>query len=270
MSNDPSPDSPLPAPLPVARPPDDAGSGTSGEAAPLLSGGHSLDDFHWVPVLKKPRKDGWSPARQRAFIEALADTGSVLTAAQIVGMSERSAQKLRRSPGAESFDRAWTAAIHAASKKLLDEAFERALVGSDEPVFDRDGRRVGRRFRRSDSMLQFLLRGYFPERFGWAGQPGQHRAPPGQPALLQRGAEPEGTESGASTSALPAVAEALDRLLPPAPAEPHRLLDREALEDALTVANIMDGDLPHYYRDDQPAPEPRFNPPTQEPPSGQD
>ena len=39
--------------------------------------------------------------------------------------------------------RPWDAAIEAASKKLTDAAFERALVGTDEPVFDREGNRVG-------------------------------------------------------------------------------------------------------------------------------
>src|SRR3546814_9223269 len=68
-------------------------------------------------------------------------------------MSESSAYRRRRAPGAEAFDRAWGAAIDAAAKKLLDAAFERALVGTDEPVFDRDGNRVGRRLRQSDRLL---------------------------------------------------------------------------------------------------------------------
>lgn len=193
--------------------------------------GHNLADYHWVPVLKKPRKDGWSPAKQRAFIEALADTGSVATAAQSVGMTDRSAQMLRRSPGAESFDRAWAAAINAASTKLMDEAFERALVGSDEPVFDREGNCVGRRFKKSDKMLQFLLRGYFPERFGHFANRG-----PAQ-------------DSGSPPVA---VAEALEHLVPPAPADPHLLIPPEELDAQLLVADIMDGKLPHYYSDPQP------------------
>ena len=117
-------------------------------ATPALDAhGHDPAAYDWVPVLKKRRKDGWSPGKQRAFIEALADGGSVANAARAVGMSESSAYRLRRSPGAEAFDRAWNAAIEAASKKLIDAAFERALIGSEEPVFDRDGNRVGRRLR---------------------------------------------------------------------------------------------------------------------------
>lgn len=180
-----------------------------------------------MPVLKKRRKDGWSPDKQRAFIEALADSESVITAAQSVGMSESSAYRLRRAPGAEAFDRAWSAAIDAASKKLLDAAFERALVGTDEPVFDRDGNRVGRRLRQSDRLLMFLQRAYGPDRFRDAG-PDRLTAPAATP-----------------------VAEALVHLHPAPPPAPAALMAPDDLAVALEVADICDGALPHWYRDDQ-------------------
>src|SRR3546814_9457094 len=67
------------------------------EPIPALDAhGHDPAAYDWVPVLKKRRKDGWSPDKQRAFIEALADSGSVATAAQSVGLSESSAYRLRR------------------------------------------------------------------------------------------------------------------------------------------------------------------------------
>lgn len=195
--------------------------------------GHDPAAYHWVPVLKKRRKDGWSPDKQRAFIEALADCGSVATAAQQVGMSESSAYRLRRSPGAEAFDRAWSAAIDAASKKLLDAAFERALVGSDEPVFDREGRRVGRRLRQSDRLLMFLLRAYGPDCFRDAAA---------------RRADPAPT-------AVP-VAEALVHLHPEPPAAPEALMAPDDLAVALEVADLCDGELPRWYRDPADEPEP--------------
>ena len=63
------------------------------------------------PVPRKYRHDGWTPERQRAFIGALADTGSVSRAARYVNMSPEGAYYLRRRPGAESFPRAWEAAL---------------------------------------------------------------------------------------------------------------------------------------------------------------
>jgi hypothetical protein len=187
--------------------------------------GHDPAAYNWVPVLKKPRKDGWSPAKQRAFIEALADTGSVVTAAQRVGMSESSAYRLRRSPDAAAFDRAWSAAIDAAAKKLLDAAFERALVGTDEPVFDRDGNRVGRRLRQSDRLLMFLLRAYGPERFG------------------ERGAAP--------APVVTPVAEALVHVHPAPPAAPAALMAPDELAMALDIADQCDGELPPWHHEDR-------------------
>ncbi|MCZ8171731.1 MAG: LysR family transcriptional regulator, partial [Brevundimonas sp.] len=47
------------------------------------------------PVPRKHRHDGWTPERQRAFIGALADTGSVSRAARHVNMSPEGAYYLR-------------------------------------------------------------------------------------------------------------------------------------------------------------------------------
>ena len=59
----------------------------------------ALPDF--APVPRKYRHDGWTPERQRAFIEALADTGSVTRAAGMVNMAQTNCYALRRAVGAE-------------------------------------------------------------------------------------------------------------------------------------------------------------------------
>lgn len=214
---------PIPSPDPAAE-------------TALDAHGHDPAAYNWVPVLKKRRKDGWSPDKQRAFIEALADCGSVATAAQRVGMSESSAYRLRRAPEAGAFDRAWGAAIDAASKKLLDAAFERALVGTDEPVFDRDGNRVGRRLRQSDRLLMFLLRAYGPDCF--------------------RDSARHGDPAPAAASTVAPVAEALIHLHPAPPAAPEALMAPDDLAVALEVADLGNGELPHWYRDPPAEPEP--------------
>lgn len=66
----------------------------------------------FTPVPRKTaRHDGWTPERQRAFIEALADSGSVTRAAGMVNMAQANCYTLRRAPGAESFRAAWDAAL---------------------------------------------------------------------------------------------------------------------------------------------------------------
>lgn len=62
----------------------------------------------FTPVPRKcQRHDGWTPERQRDFIAALADTGSVEAACKAVDMAQRGAYELRRQPGAEGFRAAW-------------------------------------------------------------------------------------------------------------------------------------------------------------------
>ena len=216
--------------------PDQPADGTApSETPPVALDAHGFDpaEYRWVPVKRQSRPDGWSDARQRLFIEALADTGSVLEAAMLVNMTAKSAYALRRAPDGQGFAAAWDMAIRQAALKLADVAFERAMIGSDEPVFDRNGERVGRRFRVSDRLLMFLLRAHLPERYRFANSemraPGEPPPPSPEPAALD---------------------EALRRLEPAPPAEPHLLMPPAELADALTVANLLDGKLPHWLRHD--------------------
>jgi hypothetical protein len=81
-----------------------------------------------VPVT--PRQDGWTPQKQRAFIETLADTGSVTAAAGAVGMSPSGAYRLRRRTDARAFDAAWEAALGRFMDQLIPAAMDRALNGT--------------------------------------------------------------------------------------------------------------------------------------------
>ena len=113
----------------------------------------------FVPVPRKYRHDGWTPERQRAFIEALADCGSVTRAAAQVNMAQANCYTLRRAPGAEEFRRAWDAALDFGVKRLKDVAFERAIEGQLYPVF-RGEKLVGFHRRKNDALLMFCLRHY--------------------------------------------------------------------------------------------------------------
>lgn len=73
--------------------------------------------FHPVPVGK--RHDGWTPARQAAFIGMLYQTRSVAAAARAVGMGRESAYRLRKRPGAAGFAAAWDAAMGEVHARIL-------------------------------------------------------------------------------------------------------------------------------------------------------
>ena len=117
-----------------------------------------LPDF--TPVARKSqRHDGWTPARQKAFIEALADTGSVSRACAMVNMTTVGAYYLRRQKGAESFRAAWEAALDFGVARMKDIAFERAITGYLVPMFV-GGKLIGWRRKYNDRLLMFCLRHY--------------------------------------------------------------------------------------------------------------
>jgi len=119
----------------------------------------------FAPVPRKyNRHDGWTPERQRGFIEALADTGSVKAAAHAVNMTPEGAYLLRRHPEAEGFRKAWEAALALGVQRLEDVAMDRALNGVEVPVYH-FGAVVGTRRVYNDRLLMFLLRNRAPKRF---------------------------------------------------------------------------------------------------------
>jgi hypothetical protein len=119
----------------------------------------------FTPVPRRCRRhDGWTAARQRGFIEALADLGSVRAAANTVNMTPESAYQLRRHPEAGAFRKAWEAALGCGVQRLEDVAMERALNGVETPVYH-FGRIVGTRRRYNDRLLMFVLRNRAGKRF---------------------------------------------------------------------------------------------------------
>jgi hypothetical protein len=117
----------------------------------------ALPDF--TPVPRKYRHDGWTPERQKAFIDALADTGCVSRAAAMCNMAQANAYTLRRAPGAEEFRRAWDAALDFGLQRLKDIAFERAIEGELVPVII-GGKVIGFRRKHNTALLIFCLRNY--------------------------------------------------------------------------------------------------------------
>lgn len=123
----------------------------------------TIEDFEPVPR-RRMRRGGWSAARQRQFIEALAETGSVRAACRRLGVAEHGVYALRRHPDAAGFRAAWEAALDLGVQRLEDIAMDRALNGVEEPVYSY-GELVGTRIVHNDRLLMFLLRNRAPDRF---------------------------------------------------------------------------------------------------------
>ena len=191
--------------------------------------GPDAGDYDWVPVLRRPRSDGWSPDKQRIFIETLADTACVTIAAQAVAMSASSAYRLRRARDGGAFAAAWDAALEQGAQVLISTAFDRAIHGSEEPVFDRDGNRVGRRFRQNDRLLMFLLRKLHPELFGDAGRD----APAAGSVRARRHDRPE-------------LADLIAALSPPRPSAPPDRPHSTSQHPARSSMRLMGMDHGHF------------------------
>ncbi len=120
----------------------------------------SADPLHFAPVPRQQyRENGWIPARQAAFVQRLAETGSVRQAAAAVNMSRVSCYNLKNHAQGVDFARAWDAALDMGVQHLKDIAFERAVEGRLEPVWQ-SGKLVGHKRVYSDGLLMFLLRQY--------------------------------------------------------------------------------------------------------------
>lgn len=123
----------------------------------------AIPSFDAVPV--RARHDGWTPERQLALIEALAECGCVDEACRRVGMSVTSAYALKNRAEAKAFRLAWSVALELAVDRLADAAFSRALNGTVTPIFFQ-GEQVGERRHFDQRLTMFLLRYRDPVRFG--------------------------------------------------------------------------------------------------------
>ena len=128
--------------------------------------------FTPVPRLTN-RSDGWKPEIQRAFIEALANTGSVASACRMVERSEGSAYALRRHPQAGEFAQAWAAAQGHGVLRLQDAVLDRALNGVEVPLVYQ-GEVIGSYRKHDDRLALFILRNHLPEQYGGDGGRAPH------------------------------------------------------------------------------------------------
>ena len=112
------------------------------------------DDSDFAAVLDEvpadQRADGWTGERRIGFLRVLWNGASVTEAARHAGMTTQSARRLRlRAP---AFRASWDEAQAFIVDELADTAFERAVNGSERPVYSR-GQLVGHRTVHHDRLL---------------------------------------------------------------------------------------------------------------------
>jgi hypothetical protein len=116
-----------------------------------------MSQHPFLPVPVKQRRDGWTPDKQWRFVEALAHTASITHAVRAVGMSARSAYRLRDHPDGAAFRAAWDAALDQAWGLIEVTALDRAVNGEREVIEHDGGLVVERRRPCSPQLLMHLL-----------------------------------------------------------------------------------------------------------------
>lgn len=71
-------------------------------------------------VPPRPGRAHWTPAKQRIFLAALLETGSIARAARAAGMSRSSAHRLRQRLAGTPFDRLWGHVLAQHALRLAD------------------------------------------------------------------------------------------------------------------------------------------------------
>lgn len=107
------------------------------------------------PPVRARKGDRWNKPKMAEFLRQLAATHSVAAAARAVGMSRRSAYKLRARLKGQPFDIAWEAAFRHGYDNLAHAALDRAINGVEVPHYH-GGELVGTS-RRYDERLTVAL-----------------------------------------------------------------------------------------------------------------
>lgn len=82
----------------------------------------------------------WSAKREEMFVETLAQTGNVSEAVRVSELSETNVYRRRRT--SEAFRERWAVALREGFAKLETLMLERALAGTEKPVWH-GGKQVG-------------------------------------------------------------------------------------------------------------------------------
>ena len=131
----------------------DAEPGAQNGNALVVAQGSASSADHKLP--RKPRHDGWTEARKKTFLAVLRESGCVIDACRVAGMSDTSAYRLReRDPEIAA---QWQDALENGQRGLVAVAHQHAVVGKETIIY-RDGEEVERRVVPSDSLMALLIK----------------------------------------------------------------------------------------------------------------
>lgn len=102
------------------------------------------------------RGDGWTPGRQRAFLDHVATGVTVADAAALVGLSVASAYAFRKRAAGAAFAVGWSAALLLQRHRLADDLMARALTGVTDTVTNARGE-VCQRHRHDNRLALAML-----------------------------------------------------------------------------------------------------------------
>jgi len=106
------------------------------------------------------RRTATSEEARGRFIAELALGGTVSAACQAAGIGRRTAYDLRQRD--EGFALEWADAIEAGTDVLEQEAFRRAVQGTERTIYGKDGEVRGVECTYSDRLLELLLKARRP------------------------------------------------------------------------------------------------------------
>ncbi|WP_416464407.1 hypothetical protein [Sphingomonas sp. VDB2] len=137
----------------------------------------------------KARKDGWTKAKERLFLETLAETCNASEAARAAGLCRASAY--RRRQGDAGFARAWDEALDVGYAEIEALLMREVLFGSEveELTLDGEGAVKGRKIKRTRNLtvalrLLTLHRDRMEKRRAGAG-PGEAERPDSPDAIAR-------------------------------------------------------------------------------------
>lgn len=129
-------------------------------------------EFEAVPRFGGKRRT-IDAATQRAFIAALAATGSVAQAAKATGFAKNTYYHLRHAEAAESFSAAWDMAVSWGARRVLDTLMDHAINGAPETIALSSGATLERR-RYDSHAMRWIVAHHFPESYAAGDGLGGH------------------------------------------------------------------------------------------------